>query len=138
MENNKQYMKKLKYLKTFESLNELDPYGEENEDGEQNLLKMSSTVVDEYCSKYPEHSTFFKEFINVYPNEKDFKNDLLDEIQIPDDEEEDDEFLDDEYVLDNYWTPEDEVYMLEMRIGNYPGDAIWPDFYNDLIASDWH
>jgi hypothetical protein len=29
--------------------------------------------------------------------------------------------------------------MLESEVqGDYPGDDIWPDFYNDLCDTDWN
>lgn len=76
--------------------------------------------------EFPEFSDFFNGFLERYPNESDFQEELYD---YADDYEDDDE--------DEGWSPEGEVEMLKGQIGNYPGADIWVDFHNNMLESLW-
>lgn len=118
----------MKYLKSFE-----DVQSEE--------YSNVSDIVKKYCSKYPEFSSFFREFADRFDSNEAFKevmwNYLYDDDDEDDDEEsddDDDEESDDERY-ERLWDPDSEVYMLEQEIGNYPGSDIWVDFWTDMDSA---
>jgi len=105
----------MKNIKTFESFSV-----------NENSSKTKEEIVSEYTNKH--NSDFFKKFLETFPSEKDFsrhseKTSGVDDIE--------------DFNIDDEWTPEGEVHMLEQEVGTYPGDDIWVDFHNDLMDTDW-
>lgn len=93
----------------------------------ESLNKTKEEVVSEYTEKHD--SVFFSDFLKRYPTSEVF-NDRLPGFTGYDDDE---EFESPEEA----WHPEGEVYMLDSDVGNYPGDEVWVDFYNDMLETDW-
>lgn len=91
-------------------------------------------VAKEFGEKYPEHAKFFMDLIDFYPDKNGFDERLISDYLDLDEEAAD---LTDDEILDEYWNPESEVYMIDMTVGNYPGDEIWPEFSNALCDAGW-
>ena len=108
----------MKHIKTFENYN---------------TLKDPRDIIKEYCEKYPKHSEFFTNFLKVFPTYQSFKEC---EFEYNDYNQDYDEEKDEDYD-DSNWSPENEVYMIKQEVGSYPGNDIWPHFYNDMNSSTW-
>ena len=118
-------------------------------------------VIQRYVAKFPDFSEFFENFLDRFPDKETFEERLWDyfdedEYDDADDDDADDDDEDDfddldrevddrteddirQEDFDRLWSPEAEVNMLQSEVnGDYPGDDIWPDFWNDLCETDWN
>lgn len=82
-------------------------------------------------------TTFFKEFIEIYPTRKDFSKELKKYYKYGKDDDYEEFDIDREEKT--YWTPEIEEEMLEKEImADYPGYKAWSNFINDLLDTEWN
>jgi hypothetical protein len=121
-------MKRMLYLKTFESWSQEDedfegqmPQGQPQEEEHDAYYDDEPSTTDEVAEKWYKllDNDFFYEFLEKYPSKEEF-----------------------EERLDNYKNmmneEEAEVYMLESEFPNsFPGEDDWNDFCSELSNVGW-
>ncbi len=103
---------------------------EQNEFGERERLDL---IIKKWYDKT--NNPFFIKFAMDYPTQSDFDTDLIDNYLEYDFDEIDG--LSDAEILDNYWTPESEIDLLESNFEDIPDTDTWVEFKNDLGDSGW-
>ncbi len=136
----------MKHLRTFEDLNDLsienDFNGLNTDKYDQNSSK---EVVEMFIERYPEQEEFFTTFMEIFPTSEEYQDAVLSVCEeeyagdlASNDQDEEVESLTDDEIIDEYWSGEGEVYMLEQELGvDFPGADIWCDFHNFLTDTDW-
>lgn len=103
--------------------------------------KSPQNVVIKYSEKYSDDANFFEKFLETFPSNKLFREELLETIKdyYVETYDSDDEFHmpEDEELWDDYWYPELEMEMIEQFVGLIPISDSWVDFHNDLLESGW-
>jgi hypothetical protein len=81
------------------------------------------------------NNSFFIKFVDDYPTQSDFDTDLIDNHL--DFDYDDVEGLSDDEILDNFWSAEGEIDLLQSNYEDIPNTRMWVKFKNDLTDSGW-
>ena len=81
------------------------------------------------------NNSFFIKFVDDYPTQSDFDTDLIDNHL--DFDYDDVEGLSDDEILDEFWSAEGEIDLLQSNYEDIPNTRMWVKFKNDLTDSGW-